>query len=92
MAEECDSLYADVFAAQGMAPWTVDPIDGVHPNKLGHRIIADKIFEVLAQNCSCLSQKAMALRKTMKQWRPTRERELQDEFLKKRQEGSSGHP
>lgn len=67
-AEECDALYADVFAAEGMATWMIDP-DGVHANNLGHLVIANRIFEVLAQNCSCLSQKAFALRKTFKPWR-----------------------
>jgi lysophospholipase L1-like esterase len=68
LAEECDVLYADVFAAQGMAPWMVDP-DGVHANNLGHQVIANRIFETLAQNCSGLSQKAFELRKNFKQWR-----------------------
>jgi lysophospholipase L1-like esterase len=68
LAEECDSLYADVFAAEGMATWMIDP-DGVHANNLGHRVIANHIFEVLAQNCSCLSQKSFELRKTFKPWR-----------------------
>lgn len=68
LAEECDALYADVFAAEGMATWMIDP-DGVHANNLGHRIIANRIFEVLAQNCSCLSQKAFELRKTFQPWR-----------------------
>jgi len=68
LAEECGSLYADVFAAEGRAPWMIDP-DGVHANNLGHRVIANRIFEVLAQNCSGLSQKAFELRKTFKQWR-----------------------
>ena len=68
LAEECDVLYADVFAAQDMAPWMVDP-DGVHANNLGHRVIANRVFEVLAQNCSGLSQKAFALRNNFKQWR-----------------------
>lgn len=68
LAEECDALYADVFEAEGMAPWMVDP-DGVHPNNLGHRVIANRIFEILAQNCSVLSQKAFELRKTFKPWR-----------------------
>ncbi len=68
LAEECDVLYADVFAAEGMATWMIDP-DGVHANNLGHRLIANRIFEVLAQNCSCLSQKAVALRKNFKPWR-----------------------
>lgn len=68
LAEECDVLYADVFAAQAMAPWMVDP-DGVHANNLGHRVIANRIFEVLAQNCSGLSQKAFELRNNFQQWR-----------------------
>ena len=68
LAEECDALYADVFSAEGMAHWMIDP-DGVHANNLGHRIIANRIFEVLAQNCSCLSEKAIELRKNFKQWR-----------------------
>jgi lysophospholipase L1-like esterase len=84
LAEECDVLYADVFEAQAMAPWTVDPVDGVHPNNLGHRMIANRIFEVLAQNCSALSQKSLELRKTFKPWRPTREVEIQREFYDKK--------
>jgi len=68
LAEECDVLYADVFAAEDMATWMIDP-DGVHANNLGHRVIANRIFEVLAQNCSGLSQKAFELRKNFKQWR-----------------------
>ena len=35
-----------------------------HPNDLGHRIIANRVFDVLAQNCSALSQKAVEPRKT----------------------------
>ena len=68
LAEETDSLHADVFAAEGMAPWMIDP-DGVHPNNLGHRVIANRVFEVLAQNCSGLSLKAFELRKNFKPWR-----------------------
>jgi lysophospholipase L1-like esterase len=86
MARECDALYADIFAAQDMAGWTVDSKDGVHLNNLGHRLAANRIFEVLAQNCSCLALKANALRKTMKEWRPTREIEIREEFLKKHQQ------
>jgi lysophospholipase L1-like esterase len=68
VAEECDLLYADVFAAQDMATWMIDP-DGVHANNLGHRVIANRIFEVLAQNCSGLSLKAFELRNSFQQWR-----------------------
>jgi lysophospholipase L1-like esterase len=68
MAEECDLLFVDVFGAYDMAPWAVDE-DGVHPNNLGHALVANRVFEVLAQNCSCLAQKAFELRKTFKPWR-----------------------
>jgi len=68
MAEECDMLFADVFGAYGMAPWVLDE-DGVHPNNLGHTLVANRVFEVLAQNCSCLAQKALELRKAFKPWR-----------------------
>jgi hypothetical protein len=84
LAEECDCLFADVFAAQEMASWTVDPKDGVHLNDLGHRLAANRTFEVLAQNCSCLAQKGNTLRRTMKEWRPTHEVEIQREWLEKR--------
>ena len=68
LSEECDVLYADIFSALAFAPWTVDPLDGVHPNNLGHKLIADCVFTVLAQSCSCLSQKALELRKSAKPW------------------------
>jgi len=44
-------------------------INVVHANNLGDRVIANRIFEVLAQNCSGLSQKAVELRKNFQQWR-----------------------
>ena len=83
LAAECGVLLADVFAAEGQAPWMIDT-DGVHPNNLGHRIIANRIFEVLAQNCSALSGKAFQQRKSMKQWRPAREKQIQKEYYEKR--------
>lgn len=83
LAAECDVLLADVFAAEGRAPWMIDT-DGVHPNNLGHRVIANRIFEVLAQNCSALSGKAFELRKTMKRWRPAREAQIQKEYFDRR--------
>jgi lysophospholipase L1-like esterase len=68
LAEECDVLYADTFSAMAFAAWTVDPVDGVHPNNLGHKLIADCVFTVLARNCSCLSQKALEMRKSFHPW------------------------
>ena len=46
----------------------IDP-GGGHANNLGHRAIAERIFEVLDQNCSDLSQQAFELRKNFKQSR-----------------------
>lgn len=68
LARECDVLYADVFDAEGMAPWTIDP-DGVHANNLGHRLVANKVFETLAKNCSCLAGSSVEARKTFTPWR-----------------------
>lgn len=68
LSEECDVLYADVFSALGAARWTVDPEDGVHPNNLGHKVIADCVFNVLAGNCSGLAEKALESRKNFKPW------------------------
>lgn len=53
-AEINDVLYADVYSAQGQATWAIDK-DGVHPNNLGHALIANKVFETIATHCSCLS-------------------------------------
>ena len=56
LAEENNCLLADVWAAEGQADWLIHP-DGVHANAVGNRVIANRIFEVLAQNCSGLSVK-----------------------------------
>ncbi len=54
VAEEEGALLADIHAAEGAADWMIHP-DGVHANDLGHRIIAHRVFEALAQRCSCLA-------------------------------------
>jgi lysophospholipase L1-like esterase len=64
--EEC--LFVDVLAANGETDWMVH-YDGIHANDLGHRIIANQIFEVLAQQCSGLAQKTRELEKTSPRWR-----------------------
>ncbi len=68
LAGECGVLYADAWDAEGMAPWVIDP-DGVHANDLGHQLIANRVFEVLAKNCSCLAERAREARKGFKPWR-----------------------
>ncbi len=68
LAAEHDWLYVDILAANGLTPWMVH-YDGVHANDLGHRIIANRIFEVLAQNCSGLAGRTKALEQTSPRWR-----------------------
>ena len=46
-AETNDLIFADVCAAQGDASWSVAQ-DGVHPNNLGHALIAHRVFEAVA--------------------------------------------
>jgi lysophospholipase L1-like esterase len=69
IAEQQQVLLADVFGAMGMAPWLIDDSNGVHANDLGHRLIAHRIFEVLATNCSGLAQKAIERANDYPRWR-----------------------
>jgi lysophospholipase L1-like esterase len=61
-------LYVDVLAAMGDTDWMVH-YDRVHTNDLGHRIIANRTFEVLAQRCSGLAKKTKELERTSPRWR-----------------------
>lgn len=56
-AESGGSLYSDVYSAQSETNWSVDK-DGVHPNNLGHALIAHKVFETIATHCRGLSIKS----------------------------------
>ena len=53
----CDSecLFCDISTPYGAAPWALHS-DGLHANDLGHRIVANAIFQTLAQHCSGLSR------------------------------------
>lgn len=51
VAEEQDALVADIWAAEGEAPWVM-AIDTVHANELGHTLIGHRVFETVAANCS----------------------------------------
>ena len=68
VAAEQACLFGDVMAANGETDWMVH-YDGVHQNDLGHRIVANRIFEALAQNCSCLAKKTKEAEKTSPRWR-----------------------
>ena len=74
-AEANDALYADVYSAQGAASWGVDK-DGIHPNNLGHALIANKVFEVIATHCRCLSLKSSRAAENYFRWADAREQVL----------------
>ena len=66
VAEEYGLLFADVHGAQVRAPWTICSPDGtgdIHANDLGHRLIAHRLFELLATRCSFLSLKTQKMRR-----------------------------
>jgi len=54
LADANGCIHADVYAAEGRADWLVHP-DGVHANNLGHKLIGNRVFEAIANSCSCLS-------------------------------------
>ena len=58
LAEEYGCLLADVWQAEGGADWLIH-YDGVHANKVGNLVIAHRIFEVLAQHSSGLTEMTM---------------------------------
>jgi len=68
VADERDCLFVDLLAAYGNADWLVHH-DGVHANDLGHRIVANRVFEVLASNCSGLALETRALEEHIVPWR-----------------------
>ena len=51
VAEEHDALLADIWGAEGGAPWLIDA-DTVHANRLGHTLIGNRVFETVAKHCS----------------------------------------
>ena len=68
LAERKECLFADLLASYRRADWLIH-FDGVHANDLGHRIVANKIFEVLASNCSGLARETKVLEKSIPRWR-----------------------
>jgi lysophospholipase L1-like esterase len=67
-AEETGCLFADLLSSYGYADWLIH-YDGCHANDLGHRIVANKVFEVLASNCSGLACETKYLEKQIIPWR-----------------------
>ena len=77
VAEACDCLFVNLLESYRDADWLVHH-DGCHANDLGHRIVANKIFEVLASNCSGLAMATRELEKEIEPWRD--ESTLQEEW------------
>jgi lysophospholipase L1-like esterase len=61
-------LFADLLSAFDAAPWMVHR-DGIHSNDVGHRVVANHIFNLLAANCSGLSKETKALEPHIIPWR-----------------------
>lgn len=68
VAREKKCLFADVMSGYGGAPWLVH-FDGVHANDVGHLVVANRIFEVIAQNCSGISVATKRKERTIPPWR-----------------------
>ncbi len=62
VAGTMDLVFARVFEAQDAAPWTFCSPEGtedIHANDLGHLLIAHRVFEAIATQCSFLSIKPL---------------------------------
>jgi len=59
LAEECGCILADIWEAEGKADWVIHP-DTVHANDLGHLLIAHRVFEAIATNCSGVAAQVTA--------------------------------
>lgn len=57
LAAEFQCIVADAWSAEGGADWLIH-YDGVHANQVGNIVLGNKLFEVLAQHCSGLTNNA----------------------------------
>lgn len=51
LAEANGLILADIYAAEVGVDWIID-LDHCHPNDLGHRLIANRVFEAIVRHCS----------------------------------------
>ena len=56
IAEKNNCILADIYSAEVGVDWIIDD-DHCHPNDLGHRIIANRVFEAIVRNCSFVACK-----------------------------------
>jgi hypothetical protein len=57
-----------LLSTYAQADWLVHR-DDIHATDLGHRVVANKIFEVLATNCSGLALETKEREKMSAPWR-----------------------
>lgn len=55
LAESNGLILADVYSGERGVDWFID-MDHCHANDLGHRIIANRVFEAIARNCSFVAR------------------------------------
>lgn len=55
IAEQNNLILADIYAAEVGVDWIIDQ-DHCHPNDLGHRLIANRVFEAVVRNCSFVAR------------------------------------
>jgi lysophospholipase L1-like esterase len=85
LAEKNGCIFADIYDAEGGANWLIDP-DGIHANDLGHRLIGNRVFEAIANNCRCLAQKIERITKERESswdWEQYADWEILKERMKK---------
>ena len=68
VAEAKGCLFVDLLSSYEGAEWMVHK-DGCHANDLGHLVVANKIFEVLARNCSGLARHTKEMEEHIPPWR-----------------------
>ena len=67
VARQRKCIFVDLLAAYGETPWMLY-YDGVHPNDLGHMIVANEIFKEIAKRCSGLGKHTKALEEKIPRW------------------------
>lgn len=68
VAQEEACLYVNLLDAYQGTDWMIH-YDGVHANDLGHRVVANRIFEALAQHCSALAVRTRTAERNSPRWR-----------------------
>ena len=68
VAEAKGCLFVDLLSSYEGAEWMVHK-DGCHANDVGHLVVANRVFEVLARNCSGLARHTKEMEDQIPPWR-----------------------